>query len=59
MNKKKLAGFVTLGVGGAVGIVGVAMGISALNEDAALKNECPAPKYAPGHPCVSSDFKGR
>lgn len=59
MITKKLAGFVTLGVGGAVGIVGVAMGISALNTDGELKAECPDPTYPPGHPCLGSDFQDR
>lgn len=54
MNKKKLAGFVTLGVGGAVGIAGIAVGIDAINREPALRELC---SVSTDEGCDSSEFK--
>lgn len=69
MSKKKLAGFVTLGVGGAIGIAGIAVGITALNKQGELESQCPNPKIDPvtneevpydaNDYCVSNAFKAR
>jgi hypothetical protein len=60
MNPKKVAGFITLGVGGALGIVGVAAGITALNDQESLNAVCTSgAEYPPGHQCLSDAFKKR
>lgn len=61
INGKKVAGFVTLGVGGALAIVGVAAGISALDTRDQLEKKCPEPSYPPGGLCTlggDTVFKG-
>jgi hypothetical protein len=41
MNGKRVGGFVALGVGGALTVVGIATGISALDKEKLLEKQCP------------------
>lgn len=60
MNTKKLAGFVTLGVGGAIGIAGIAVGIEALNRQDKLDAECPSgQQFLPGNDCLKPEFAAK
>ena len=55
INGKKVAGFVTLGVGGALAIVGVAAGITASDKLRGLEDDCPSSKpVLPGSYCDKS-----
>lgn len=58
VNGKRVAGFVTLGVGGAFAFVGVAAGLAALDSQEALDAECPSGATFPSdHYCLSSGFR--
>lgn len=61
INGKKVGGVVMLGLGGALGIVGVVAGVSALNQKTALADDgCPSggtPRE--GADCTSETFLGR
>jgi hypothetical protein len=57
VNGKRVAGFVTLGVGGAFAFVGVAAGLAALDNQEGLERECPAGTAKVY--CFSDEFKAR
>jgi len=58
INGKKVGGIVVLGVGGALAIVGVAAGISALDTQDKLETDCPNADYPRGGPCTLTGDAG-
>lgn len=58
ISPMKVAGFVTLGIGGAVGIAGIALGITAFNKREALDAVCKSGSNVPeDSPCLTQSFK--
>jgi hypothetical protein len=51
MNKKRVGGFVALGVGGAFGVLGIGAGIAALSTQKTLERTCPQDEEPPPGKC--------